>query len=432
MELLYYSGVVVALLFFSAAFSGSESAYFSVSPWRLKRLSKEGRSYAISASRLLEKPERLLVTILIGNEIINALFAQTGAIINRRINPDYITVITIAATALSVSLLVIFGEITPKSLAIRRPMRFVRFTRFLLVFWWKVTTPLSAPVEKLLGKILSRKDLRESTGTYTTDYKDEMKRFITLGTYEGIIDMEEELLLRNIIQLDSLGVKDVITPRHMIAAVEVTKTSTDAITAMKKSGHSRLIVFNRDLDDVIGKISLRDLIPELKKSKRESKALTRFIRPVLNVPEHINLKALLSEMQRRKENMAVVFDEYGGTVGLVTLEDIVEEIVGDIRDESDLEKQPVKKTGKNIYTTNAKILLRDLAREISFPVKTQFSALHGYLVDIFGTIPDAGDVIEDKHYQYKILSVSKQRIGDVEIKPVTRSNKTRSSRGGAK
>lgn len=410
--------LLFVLLLLSAAFSGSEAACFSVSPWRIKRLEREGSKTASIASMLLEKPERLLITILLGNETVNSVISQLGAVLNRSVNVNRNPAVTLYSALISAGMLMIFGEITPKGIALRRPMRFIGSVRFILVTWSKLTRFISTPLDKITRRIVSAGFFSEKNSDERQGVRSELERYITLGEAEGAINPEEGKIMKSISSLDALTVRDVITPRHLLAAVGKDASIGEVLNLIHERHHSRILVYDGDIDNIIGKVILKDLVQFMKTNSDTEHPIRNFVLEVIHVPDQINLGTLLVEMQRRRETMAVIFDEYGGTLGLVTLEDIIEEIVGDIKDDKDQEKDVIRRQEDGSWIVSAGALIRDLQREIGFPSDIQFAALHGYLSHIFGRIPEKGETISDDVFGYEIISARRQRIGKVKISPL--------------
>ena len=415
MSLFFIILFLIFLLSLSAAFSGSEAAYFSISPWRLKRLEQEGSKAASVASRLLEKPERLLIIILLGNETVNSVISQLGAVLNRDINISHNPAITLYAALISAGILMIFGEITPKGIALRQPMKFIGIVGFILIGWSKMTNFISTPLEKIARRIIFAKRFPDFNSEEQKGFRVELERYIALGEAEGAINLEEGMILKSISSLDGLTVRDVITPRHLLAAVSRDSGVDDVLDLIRERHHSRILVYDGDIDNIIGKVVLKDLVQFVKPSSDAENPIRNLVHEVIHVPDQISLRALLVEMQRRRETMAVIFDEYGGTLGLVTLEDIIEEIVGDIKDDKEQEKDVIRRFEDGSWIVSAGALTRDLQREIGFPPGVQFSALHGYLSHLFGSIPAKGETASDGTFKYEIISVHRQRIGKVKI-----------------
>ena len=190
--------LLILLLSLSAAFSGSEAAYFSISPWRLKRLEQEGSKAASVASRLLEKPERLLIIILLGNETVNSVISQLGAVLNRDINISHNPAITLYAALISAGILMIFGEITPKGIALRQPMKFIGIVRFILAGWSKMTNFISTPLEKITRRIIFARGFPDFNSEEQKGFRVELERYIALGEAEGAINLEEGMILKSI------------------------------------------------------------------------------------------------------------------------------------------------------------------------------------------------------------------------------------------
>jgi putative hemolysin len=406
---------LILLLSLSAAFSGSEAAYFSISPWRLKRLEQEGSKSASAASKLLEKPERLLIIILLGNETVNSIISQLGAVLNRGMNINHNPVITLYAALISVGILMIFGEITPKGIALRQPMKFIGIVRFILIGWSQMTNFISTPLAKITKRIVFAGVGQDFNSEEKKGVRVELERYIALGEAEGAINIEEGMLLKSISSLDELTVRDVITPRHLLAAVGRDSNVNDVLDLIRERHHSRILVYDGDIDNITGKVVLKDMVQFVKSGSDAENSIRNLIQEVIHVPDQISLRGLLVEMQRRRETMAVIFDEYGGTLGLVTLEDIIEEVVGDIKDDKEQEKDVIRRFEDGSWIVSAGALIRDLQREIGFPPDIQFSALHGYLSHLFGRIPAKGEIVSDNTFKYEIISVHRQRIGKVKI-----------------
>jgi putative hemolysin len=406
---------LILLLSLSAAFSGSEAAYFSISPWRLKRLEQEGSKAASVASKLLEKPERLLIIILLGNETVNSIISQLGAVLNRGMNISHNPAITLYAALISVGILMIFGEITPKGIALRQPMKFIGIVRFILIGWSKMTNFISIPLEKITKHIVFAGGVPNFNSEEQKGVRVELERYIALGEAEGAINLEEGMLLKSISSLDGLTVRDVITPRHLLAAVGKDSSVNDVLDLIRERHHSRILVYDGDIDNITGKVVLKDMVQFVKSGSDAENSIRNLVQEVIHVPDQISLRGLLVEMQRRRETMAVIFDEYGGTLGLVTLEDIIEEVVGDIKDDKEQEKDIIRRFEDGSWIVSAGALIRDLQREIGFPPDIQFSALHGYLSHLFGKIPAKGEIVSDNTFKYEIISVHRQRIGKVKI-----------------
>lgn len=432
MTIAILSIVLALLLLMSAAFSGSEAAFFSISPWRLKRLEQEGSKAASVASTLLEKPERLLIIILLGNETVNSMISQLGAVLNRRINIGHNPAIVLYSALISAAVLMIIGEITPKAIALRRPMRFIKASRFVLRLWSKITVFLSYPLEKITRRIMNVRTGKSLNSEEKTRVRFELDRYIALGEAEGAINQEEGRLLKNISSLDALTVRDVITPRHLLAAVDVNTSTTKVLEIIHQQHHSRILVYDGNIDNVIGKVVLKDLVQFVKSGLDSENSIRNLIHQVIHVPDQISLRALLIEMQRRRETMAVIFDEYGGTLGLVTLEDIIEEVVGDIKDDKEEEMDVLRRLEDGSFVVKSSVLIRDLQRDIGFPRNVRFSALHGYLAHLFGKIPSKGETVADAKFFYEILSVNRQRIDEIKITPLEKrkSEKVKGNRTG--
>jgi putative hemolysin len=288
--------------------------------------------------------------------------------------------------------------------------------------WWHLFSIEVTPIEKLVKKIVAKNETSVDMMKSGSRAGRQLTRLIVLSAAEGVISRQEEVMLLRIVELDHLSTRDVMTPRHKISAIEANKTVTDVFRLMAKTGHSRLPVYKSEIDEIIGIVDLKNLMEYLKSGHTYKRRIKDLCRPAFYVPEQINLRNLLSQMQSRKEPLALVFDEYGGIKGLVTLEDIIEEVVGDIRDIEDGSEDRIREIEKGIYIVSGQALLRDLMREIHFPENEEFAALQGYLMHLFGRMPREGEIAEDRHFMYEIKSIRGQKIEKVQMTSLKRSS----------
>jgi gliding motility-associated protein GldE len=404
---------IIILLVISALVSGAEAAFFSLSPSEIStfRNSKSKTSQVIT--RLLEMPEKLLATILVTNNlgnigiiIISAYF--TNALFdfsNARVLGFIIQVVVITLV------IVFFGEILPKIYAIRYSDKVVRFMAVPLNFCEKICRPVNFLLINSTSFI---------QGKFSQQGKnismDDLSNALDL-TEQGI--SEEKKILEGIVKLGNLDVREIMTPRVDVLGINLQSGFKKIIAHIIDSGYSRIPVFNQDLDNIKGILYIKDLLPYL--GKPDSFNWQSLMRPPYYVPETKKINDLLKEFQTGKIHMAVVIDEYGGTSGIITLEDILEEIVGDISDESDNEEVFHIRIDEHNYLFEGKILLNDffkilnLDEEIFDEVKGEAETLAGLILELKGELPRKNEVIPCKGFLFTIKSVDQRRIKQIQV-----------------
>jgi putative hemolysin len=252
--------------------------------------------------------------------------------------------------------------------------------------------------------------------------EEEIKILINMGLQEGVLEEEEEKMLTSIIEFGDIVVREIMTPRMAIVAVDVSSTVRKVVNVIKEHWHSRLPVFSEKMDNIVGFIYAKDLLAARPEDLDDATYIKNHMRDAFFVPESKRIDELLKEMKKEKKHVSMVVDEYGGICGLVTIEDIIEEIVGEIQDEYDgLEDDMLKKIGENIYIVSGLINVTDLNDDLGtkIPEADNYDSLAGYIVDRLGKLPAKGDLVEDEYLRLTILHVASRRITKVklEIKP---------------
>ncbi len=402
---------LLVLLFMSAFFSGSEIALFSSSRIRIRKLMEEGNKNAQVAKELLEHPNRLLATILVGNNIVN--ISATALATSLAINSFGSTGLGIA-TGVMTFLILVFGEITPKGFAaknavalaliVARPMQMLVNLLFPLV---KLLTKLTNFMIKSLGG-----EPKEVSPFIT---EEEIKMLVEVGEEEGVIQKEEKEMIHGIFEFGDKLAREVMIPRIDMDAIAVSSTLEEALKATLKTRHSRLPVYEGSIDNVIGMLHFKDLL-HLKERKYEG-TIREIVRPVHYVPENKRLDELLKEVQETKTHMAIVVDEYGGTAGLVTLEDILEEIVGEILDEYDAIETNIQVLDERTALVEAKTSVGEVneALNINLP-EEDFETLGGLVFNKLGRIPSVGDKTRIKNITIAVEKMRGRRISKLKIR----------------
>ena len=402
-------GMIVALVFLvtmSAYFSATETAFTSLNRVRLKSRAEGGDRRAAQVLALSEDYDKLLSTILIGNNIVNNVATTIGAVLFIKFLGD-VQGPTISAVVLTVVIL-IFGEVSPKSLAKESPESFAMFSAPLLRVLIMLLTPVSflfAQWKRLLSKIFHH--AQESGIT-----EEELVTMVDQAENEGGLDQHESQLIRAAIEFHDLEVEEILTPRVDIVAVEDTATMDEVARAFAESGYSRLPVYHEDLDDIVGVIHEKDFHAARYHGQTDVSAITG---TVLYTTGNTKISALLRVLQQEKAHMVIVVDEYGGTEGLVTLEDIVEELVGEIWDEHDEVIEEFRKQEDGSYLISCSADLTDLFDLFKIKGECDANTISGWVMEEIGRIPEEGDHFTAEGLDVTVTKVDHRRVLEIRV-----------------
>jgi putative hemolysin len=393
-------GLLIAL---SAFFSGAEIALFSLGEARGRTLLEEGRRGAKALNQLKANPERLLATILIGNNVVNIGAASLAtALALEQFGSQGVAYATGAMTLL----VLIFGEITPKGLATANADAFGLAVSPPILLMSRVLTPFVTPLE-MLTRWFVRRSQREGRMTVT---EGEIREMTAIGHREGSIDEHERRIIERAFFLDQTRVWDIMTPRVDVFAWPAARRLSDIAGDLGQVRYSRVPVYGDSIDDITGVLYTRDAYQALIGGQRDV-PLGELAREPFFVPGSLPLTRLLSDFQARRIHMGVVIDEYGGTDGLVTLEDILEELVGEIIDETDVEQQPITRVSRHEIVVEGGADLREVNHffNTSFP-QLEHRSLNGYLLDELGYVPAPGEEIEREGVVIHIVEATETQV----------------------
>ena len=397
-------GLLLAfLIVLSGFFSGSEIALFSLGEARVRTLAEEGRRGSRALLRLKNSPERLLATILIGNNIVNIGAASLATALAL----DMFGSQGVAyATGLMTLLVLIFGEITPKGLASANADRVGLAVAPIIDFLSRALMPLVIPFEALTRWFV-RRSQREGRMTVT---EGEIREMTAIGHAEGAIEEHERRIIERAFFLDETRAWDIMTPRVDIFAWPADRTLADIARELPSLRYSRIPIYKETVDDVVGVLYTRDAYQALISGQRDV-PLEELAREPFFVPGSIPLTRLLGDFQARRIHMGIVIDEYGGTDGLVTLEDILEELVGEIMDETDLERQSIVRVSRNEIQVEGGADLREVNHffNSTFP-QLEHRSLNGYLLDELGYVPKQGEEVTREGLTIRIIASTDTQV----------------------
>ncbi len=405
--------IVLFLLISSALVSGSEVAYFSLSPAELNKLRRSKLKIDQSVIKLLGIPDRLLATILVANNFINIGIVIISAFITSKLfnfsgPAAYGFIIQVVIITF---LLLFFGEILPKVYASRYAVKFSKLMAKPLDISEKIFSPINSFLIYSTS-IVNKKFMQKRKNISIAELSDALEL-----TQHDI--SEDKKILKGIVKFSNIDVKEIIKSRLDVVSVDITTKFKDLMAIINNSGYSRIPVYENTFDNIKGILYIKDLLPYINKSgffKWQS-----LIRPPYYIPESKKINDLLKEFQINKIHMAIVIDEYGGSSGIVTLEDILEEIVGEITDEYDFEESIYTKVDENQYIVEGKILLNDfykilnISENVFDDIKGEADTLAGLILELRGEIPGKDEKISYKNFVFKVISVDKRRIIKIHV-----------------
>jgi putative hemolysin len=403
---------LVVLILCGAFFGAAETALFAASRMTLRRLRDEGDRRAVVAHKLLEDPGNLLTTLLAGNTIANvgsSVVATSIALslLGRRTGE---LVAFVGATVL----VLLFGEIAPKTLAVRYADQFALRVAGPIRVVGRLLTPLVRMLS-LVGTVIARPFGGAITLRAPLVTEEQLRFLVQVGEEEGVLEEKEREMIHSIFEFGDTVVREVMRPRVDLIAVPAKATINEALGQVMESGHSRLPVYEGSIDTVVGVVYVRDLLPALRQG-RFDQPVSEVQRPPYFVPETKKVDELFRDMQRRKVSVAIVVDEYGGTAGLVTMEDLLEEIVGEIRDEYDLEEKPIQLLDDRTAVVNGRTQIEEVNEILGLrlPVE-EVDTIGGLVYALAGHVPVQGETVTVAGAELRVERALGQRITKVRI-----------------
>ena len=412
--------IIILGIIFSAFFSGSEVAFFSLDKKLDKETVKEAKNDKALARVLymLERPRQLLATVLIGNTFANIIAAVGAAVVTGRLVALFglpqLLVFTVEVVALTITI-VILAEITPKLLALNRPLEVSRKFSLPLYLFFVMLAPLSRMISH--GTRFLEKSIPRPAESISSD---DLKTIAEVGELHGSIHGDEREIIENVIEFGNTYVREIMTSRVNLTAINTGNTLQEVLDLIREKGVSRFPLYENDLDNIIGIIHSKDLLPYINSELGEATINWKTLaRKALFIPTTKKLDDLLREFQQQKTHIAIVVDEYGGTEGVITLDDVLEEIIGEITDE---QTEPVELFTRNKsgdYLFDAKIDLDDMADILSMDLTTdddEYETLGGLIYYLLERIPEEGETVEFRSLKLKVYEMDNNRLLRVEVK----------------
>lgn len=398
--------IMLLLLVFSALFSASETAITSLS--RLK-LIKKGEEESI------QRVNRILTAVLIANNFVNLMLSSVATLFFVRLFSNFNEgLVALLGTIFITLVVLVVGEISPKIYAREYSERVYQRVEKLLRFLDRALSPLISPllhVSNALVRLFGGKAVKEAPFITTED----IINAVSVGTEDGTISKQEGMIVERTFKMSETDIKEIMTPRVDVVAISENATIEEFIKLVNEEGYSRIPVYREDIDEIVGVCYVKDavgLVEQMGWDVAKNKKVSDIMREPIFVPETMKVSALLRIFKEKKMHIAIVVDEFGGTAGIVTLEDILEELVGEIMDEYDYdETSGIKKVAENSYMVKGTTPLNDIEREldVEFP-PTEHETLAGYLLEQFQRIPSVGEELDVNGFHFKIVAATKSKI----------------------
>ncbi|MDD2955145.1 MAG: hemolysin family protein [Oscillospiraceae bacterium] len=403
--------ILVALVACSAFFSASETAFLSMNKIRMKAMAEEGNGRARLALKISENYDRTLSTILVGNNVVNIAASSLATVLFSIYFPVYGPVIS---TAVMTLVILVFGEILPKTVAKEKSesisMAIARAMNAVLV----LLTPLAAVFLKFQNWVVKR--LRHGGGQpYATE--EELKYIVDTIESEGVLEKQESELVRSALEFDETAVQEVLIPRVDMAAVDVEDDVGQIVEYVLEEGYSRYPVYEHTTDHIIGLLQAKDVLARL--AKGQPVEVRELMRPCIFVHRSKKLSAVLNDLKRTRQHLAVVTDDYGGTQGIVTMEDLLEELVGDIYDEDEEVPQDIVAVGPGIFEVSGDTDAEDFMEKVAGLENEELdcNSVGGWVLDELKHLPEEGETFRWRDWLVTVLEMDDQRIRKVRVEP---------------
>jgi len=408
--------IIVLMITFSAFFSASETAISSVNRIRLKNMAENGNRGAARALKILGKYDKALTTILIGNNIVNITCSSIATVVCIAVVGEQYG--SLVSTIVTTIVVLIFGEVMPKSIAKDHAEPIAIGVSAVISFLMLIFTPFSAffiLLKKGIAKLFRSKESVSVT-------EEELMAIIDEIEDEGVLEQQESNLVRSALQFDETTVDEIITPRVSVVAVDVNDSAKDVCDKFLSEQYSRMPVYDKTLDNIIGVINQKDFLKEYL-AQGEKLMIRDIVQETVYFPHMLRISEVLRTMQKKKCHMCVVLDQHGGTLGIVTMEDLLEELVGEIWDESDEVKSPITTVSENVFEIYGDVSLGNLRRffedrEIDVEIESEAHTVAGWVLELFGSIPKNGDTVRSERFVVTVLEAAELRVNKVRIELV--------------
>jgi len=408
-------GVLILLILMSGFFSGSETALMSLNRYRLRHLVKSGHKGALRTATLLQRPDRLISLILLGNNFVNILASAIATVIALRVFGEPGIAL---ATGLLTIVILVFAEVTPKTLATRKTEEIAFFASAIYLPLMTVAWPVVRVVNWIAHKLLALLNVQPSENAQEELSSAELATVVNESG--GLIPKRHRDMLINILDLEEISVDDIMVPRNDIAAIDLEDSWDEILAQISNSGHSRLVVYRENIDNVVGFIYLRKMLDTMRSGDFNREALEARIREAYFIPEGTSLTVQLLNFQKEKLRIGLVVDEYGDILGLLTLEDILEEIVGEFNNDPHQAPGEIQPQTDGSFLVAGTAQIRNLNRMLDLSLSADGpKTLNGIILEHLENFPTQGSVFRLYDHQFEVLALEENRVSEVRVTPLS-------------
>ena len=401
-------------LILSSFFSAAETAFTSLNKIHLRSMLDKKVKNADKVEKILDSPQKLLNTVLIGNNLVNILASTLATSVAIKLSNNNNLILALSA-AFVTFLILVFSEVTPKNFASQNPDKIALKTVDMIMFFAWILMPVVFLLNLVTNGFLILFGMKQEKKVPVVTESD-LKTIVNVGHEEGILKVDEKEMINNVFEFGSSTAKDIMIPRTDVIAINLTADYKDIVDLFKNEGLSRIPVYDESIDNIVGILYLKDFVFNADKSNF---GLKKYLRKPFFTYEYKPIRELFKIMRVKKIPMAIILDEYGGTSGIITIEDLVEEIVGDISDEYDENEKQIELIKENEYIIDGSTKIDDVNQELHINLKSEeFDTIGGYLVGVLGYFPKANKVIKTDGLEFIIECVEKNRIEKVRAKLV--------------
>jgi putative hemolysin len=406
-KLLALAGLVIC----SALLTGAEAAYFSLGRNRLKRLAAPAAAGDAPAAPLIERPHELLVTLLVGITLVNIAAAAIAATIAVELFGERFG-IAVEMIAM-ILILTTFGEVLPMTIAVKHPERFLAVVSRPVAWLGVLLTPIRVALGGLTALTLRLVGRAEPERRVELT-EEELRTLVDVGASEGVVEREEREMIHKVFQLEDTQVRSVMVPRTDMVCLDIRTPRQEILPALREHLHSRVPVYEGSIDVIVGVLYTKDLLPFVREGLPADFDLHAHLHPPYFVPESKRADQLLQEFQAKRLHLAIVVDEFGGTAGLVALEDLLEELVGEIADEYDEPERLVQRIDARTYRVAGKLSIDELRAVTGLKISDEdYDTVGGWVLDLFGRVPRKGEQMETPDFALTVERVERTRVVEV-------------------
>ena len=403
--------LLVFLIFLSGVFSASETALMSLNKIKIRKLEEDNVKGVDTLQKIMEDPSKLLSTILVANNVVNIGASSIAtALFMDLVGASGVPIATLVMTIT----VLIFGEITPKTISANNPEKASLVVAKPIKFFVTILTPI-VWIFNIITKVIFKLFGVDDKGVKPFITEEELKTMVNVSHEEGLLEMEEREIINNVFEFGDMQAKEAMVQRLDIVAIDMEDSYEEIIDLFKTEKLSRMPVYEETIDDIIGILNIKDII-FLSDEEIENFDIKKYMREAFFTYEFKKMTQLLEEMKKDKSQMAIVVDEYGGTAGLITIEDLVEVIVGDIEDEYDEEEDEIQVISPNEFLVDGSTKISDVNEILNIELESEeFDSIGGYIIGYIRHIPEENEIIEMDNIKFNIESVDKNRIKKIRI-----------------